>query len=202
MRCWPARADRVSGVLAWAAAAGLTAGCATEAPDTGLSITNMNTSVSGGRCTVELELDIGLTDAVLEALHNGVPIQILVESRVLEPRRWLWSRTLSDDARRFSLSYHSLSSQYLIRWPDTEEYRAYPSRMAAISVLETPDPWELELPNGEPKTELIAETRVRLDLQSLPAPLRLVAYFSPEWRIGSGWRRAKLALPGHEEGSG
>jgi hypothetical protein len=29
--------------------------------------------------------------------------------------------------------------------------------------------------------------RARLDLESLPAPLRPLAYISPSWRMSSGW---------------
>jgi hypothetical protein len=29
--------------------------------------------------------------------------------------------------------------------------------------------------------------RARLDLDSLPAPLRPIAYISPSWRMSSGW---------------
>lgn len=193
MRCWRARTRRRTTAALWAAVLAVCAGCSTGTPDTGLSVAAMDGHLAGGRYRVTLELDIGLTEAVEEALHNGVPIRILAEVRVRDPRGWLWSRTIAEETRGYTLSYHSLSSQYLVQWPSSEEYRAYPSRQVALSVLETPEPWQLELPSPLSGGGLVAEARVRLDLQALPAPLRLVAYFSPDWRIGSGWRREKLS---------
>ena len=186
MRCWRAAGKGL-------ALAACLAGCARGTAEPGLSITGMDGSLAGNQYSLDLELEIRLTPSIEEALHNGVPIRFLVETRVVEARPWLWSRTVVEASRGYTLSHHSLSEQYLIRSPGSEEYRAYPSRQAALSVLESPDPWRVELPSADSDGPRTAEARVRLDLQALPAPLRLVAFFSPDWRISSGWHREKLS---------
>lgn len=185
MRCWRA-------ISLWVVA-GLAAGCGEGAPDAGLRVTDMNATPMGDGYRVTLSLDVVLTDAVLEALHNGVPVTLLVETRLRQPRRWLWTRTVADESRRYVLSYQSLSNQYLVRWPGNTGYRAYPSRHAALSALESPEAWRLE-PEHEASGDdaLVAEARARLDLQALPTPLSLMAFFSGDWRLGSGWQREKL----------
>lgn len=172
---------------------GLATGCGADAPDTGLRVTDMRAGLAGNEYSVTVSLDIELTEAVLEALHNGVPITVQVENRLRQPRRWLWARTLASESRRYTLTYQSLSAQYVILWPDDAGYRAYPSRHVAFAALESPETWRTELPDEVPAgATLVSETRARLDLQELPAPLRLMAYFSSDWRIGSGWHREKL----------
>lgn len=198
MRCWPARTSRLPATLVCVAALGLGAGCSSGAPGTGLAIEEARWSVGDGAVNLALELEIGLTAAVAEALHNGVPITVLIETRVLEPRRWFWDRTLIEDERRYTLSHQSLSDQYLVRAPGSETFRAYPSREIALSVMETPDDWRGALPEGTEAGDLRARVRARLELQSLPAPLRLTAYFSPDWRIGSGWHSERLDAAGAE----
>lgn len=171
----------------------LAAGCAGDAPDAGLRVADLCSSRVVDSYRVAVSLDIQLTDAVLEALHNGVPVTLLVETRLRQQRPWLWPRTLASKSRRYTLSYQSLSAQYVVRWPEDAGYRAYPSRHAAFSALESPEPWYLDAADEPPSgTTLFVETRARLDLQELPAPLRLMAYFSADWRIGSGWQREKL----------
>lgn len=186
MRCWQA--------ISLAVIVGLASGCGDTAADGGLRITDMRAGQAVDGYRVTLSLDIALTEPVLEALHNGVPITLLVETRLRQPRRWLWARTVATDSRRYVLSYQSLSTQYLIRWPGNTGHRAYPSRHAALSALESPEPWQLPEPD-EPAADgpPVAEARVRLDLQALPAPLSLMAFFSGDWRIGSGWHREKLS---------
>jgi hypothetical protein len=185
MRCWRA-------ISLWVIA-GLTAGCGGGAPDAGLRVTGLEAVPAGDGYRVTVSLDIMLTDAVLEALHNGVPVTLLVETRLRQPREWLWARTVASDSRRYILTYQSLSTQYLVEWPGDTGHRAYPSRHAAFSALESPEAWRLE-PDHDPGDgdALLAEARARLDLQALPAPLSLVAFFSGDWRIGSGWHREKL----------
>lgn len=185
MRCWRA--------ISLCFIGGLVAGCGGNATEAGLRVTDMRASPGSDGYHVAVSLDVRLTDAVLEALHNGVPITLLVEARLRQPRRWLWPRTLASESRSYTLSYQSLSAQYVVRWPGDTGYRAYPSRHAAFSALESPEPWFLEASDEpEPDGTRFVEARTRLDLQELPAPLRLMAYFSTGWRIGSGWHREKL----------
>lgn len=193
MRCWRAAGRAL-------ALAACLAGCARGTAEPGLSITAMDGTLAGDQFSLALEFEIRLTPSIEEALQNGVPIRFLVETRVVEERPWLWSKTLVEDSRGYTLSHHSLSEQYLIRWPGSETYRAYPSRQAALSVLETPEPWQVKLPSSPGDAGRFAEARLRLDLQALPAPLRLVAYISPDWRVGTGWQREKLPASDDADG--
>lgn len=189
MRSWRGTHRAAAACLA----AALTGGCAGDAPEAGLLITHAKPSLVGERYRISVSLDIRLSPGILEALHNGVPITLLLETRLRQPRDWLWPRTLVDGERRYTLSYQSLSAQYVIRWPGDAGYRAYPSRLAALAALESPASWAVGSLDGQTAGPgVFSESRVRIDLQALPAPLRLVAYFSADWRIGSGWHREKL----------
>lgn len=188
MRFWPRRAE-----AAWLLAAVLAAGCRPDGGEPGLRVTELQVFRGQDSVMLQPELDLQLSPAVLDALHNGVPVVLVLEARLERQRAWLWPRTVPGGARRYILTYHSLGDQYLMRDEDDETPRAFPSRDAVLATLESPEPWSLVLPADAPEdTAWRAALRVRLDLEALPAPLRLAALFSPGWRIGSGWHRETL----------
>jgi len=46
----------------------------------------------------------------------------------------------------------------------------------------------------EPNEQYSGRLRVRLDIDALPAPLKLLAYFSPAWHQSSDWFIWKLTM--------
>jgi len=171
----------------------LLAGCAGGRDGGGLRVRDLGLSEIDGRVVLRPGLALSLTKPIEQALDNGVAVTILMEARVTRGRDWFWPATEVEKERRYTLLYHSLSEQYLVR-QGGQTPRAFPSRLAALAALSNPDPWPLA------KTGALAgdghfrvALRVSVDLQSLPAPLRLMAYFSPAWHVGSGWQSENLA---------
>lgn len=170
----------------------LLVGCAGGHDAAGLRVRELGLSESGGRLVIEPRLALSLTAPIERALDNGVAVTLLMEARVTRARAWLWPATEVEKTRRYTLLYHSLSEQYLVR-EGKQTPRAFPSRLAALSALSEPGPWPLaETAALAGDGRYRAALRVSVDLQSLPAPLRLMAYFSPAWHVGSKWQSEEL----------
>lgn len=171
----------------------LLAGCRGGDGVAGLRVESLALKRAVDAVVLNPRLDLSLSAPVLEALHNGVPVALLLEARLERKRPWGWPELHGAEERRYVITYHSLSDQYLVSEGEQSSPRAFPSRAAVLVALESPEPWPLALPeDGEGDSPWRAAVRVRLDLDALPAPLRLVALFSPGWRIGSAWHRETL----------
>jgi hypothetical protein len=90
--------------------------------------------------------------------------------------------------QRYQLVYLPLTQQYQVRNLNSGALHNLPSLQVALSVLGT----IVDLPLLD--RELLADgnayqarMRVELDIEELPLPLRLLSYFTDEWRLRSEW---------------
>ena len=131
----------------------------------------------------------------IEALQSGIAIVVELDIEFTRPRRYWWDRKISNVRRRYSLQRHALSQQFVLSDLISGERRVHRSLEAAIEDL------------GRIRNLAVAKTddldvnpiydvslRMRLDIESLPAPLIPIAWVSPSWHMSSGWYRWKTNL--------
>jgi hypothetical protein len=118
----------------------------------------------------------------LEAMQKGLPLQVLFEVRRVRPRIAGFDETVARAASRRHIQYHPLSQQYLLRDLASGRRSTHLTLPLAIEALGLYE--QLDLP-PVPGTRL--EARTRLDLETLPAPMRPLAYISSDWNLDSGW---------------
>lgn len=136
------------------------------------------------------KLELGLTTKVEEALRKGIPIEVIIHIDMFRQRFLLWDPRLHDWVLRRRISYHALSRQYLVtghrRDPDAIE--SFTSLETALASMGSLDELKFPLDGGtQDQAQYYLRVRASLDVDSLPAPLRPVAYTSLSWRLNSGW---------------
>lgn len=135
-------------------------------------------------------IDYGLTRPVSEALINGLPLVIELQVQVVHSYFGVWDQPVANLTQQYQLQYHALTRQYLVRNLNSDVQRSYPTEQAALDALGDVDTLPLLdrrlLNDGVQYDGLI---RARLDIDSLPTPLRLAAYFDSDWRLASAWYR-------------
>lgn len=136
------------------------------------------------------KLDLGLTAKVQEALSKGIPIEVIINIDLFRARFLLWDPRLHGWVLRRRISYHALSRQYLVsghrRDPDAVE--SFTSLEAALTNMGSLDDLKFPLDReAQDQGQYYLRVRATLDVDSLPAPLRPVAYTSLSWRLSSGW---------------
>lgn len=125
---------------------------------------------------------------VLEALESGVPLTIRLDIEILRPREWLWDETFTTLKQRYQLQYHALTQQYLVKNLNSGIQYSFPTRQGGLEALgEIGDLPLLDKRLLDPGTPYTARLRADLEAESLPGPLRLLAYLSPQWRVQSEW---------------
>ncbi len=128
------------------------------------------------------------TPEAIEALDNGVPLVVELEIEVFEPRDLLWNVNVATLTRRHLIEYRALANHYLVTNLSTGELSNHSSLPNALAVLgRVRDFPMLDRRLLEVGVRYAARLRARLDVESLPLPLRPVAYLSDEWDMTSAW---------------
>lgn len=142
----------------------------------------------GDRHLLSAEVEYRFSEAATEALQNGVPLTLQLNLQISRERRYWWDETMVDTRWSFRLRYHSLAKLYQWVEDDGRAPRGFASlaalleEMGAVRRLEVPAAAVLV-----PGQTYQARLAVSLDIESLPLPLRPVAYLSPAWYLGSPW---------------
>ncbi|MBE9515387.1 MAG: DUF4390 domain-containing protein, partial [Proteobacteria bacterium] len=162
------------------------------------SIKHMDVNLRKDGLELSGQLDLDLSRKTEEALDKGIPLEIIFDFNIYRERSFIWDEKLNSWQLRRKILFHAISNQYLIttRLPDAEPTQeSFPSLQEALAGMGGFDSIELKLDDNNVGTDIIQNTdsplyldiRARLDIESLPTPLRPVAYTSRSWRLNSGW---------------
>ena len=138
----------------------------------------------------QLSASIGyeLSEEVLAALRNGVPITLVAEIKIIRPRRYIWDEEVAKLKQRYQLQYHVLAEQYIVLNLNSGAKTNHPTYSSAISSFTQISNFPLIDKNLlHSNRNYFVKLRARLELSSLPPPLRLNAYVSDKWRLKSEW---------------
>lgn len=154
------------------------------------------TTLSNEVYLLRARLDLQLSDVAVRALNSGVPLNLIVDINVERKRRYLpWNEFIAALAQRYRLAFDSLTRLYRVTNLNTEVSEVYPDLNAALrAIAELDDFPMLDRRVLKNRARYEASLRVRLDIEALPAPLRVVAYVSPGWHLVSPWYTWPLFL--------
>jgi hypothetical protein len=145
--------------------------------------------LSDGVYLLNARIDFRLSEAAEDALDNGVPLTFVLQLEVERNRGWWWfdANVLSRNLR-YRVRYHALSTRYLVTNVESGETRSFTSKQAALAALGTIAGLPvLEAQALQEGASYEVWLRAALDIDELPAPLKTVAYMSPQWRLVSEW---------------
>lgn len=137
-------------------------------------------------------LDMTLSARTEEALSKGIPLDVLIDLALIEHRRFLWNRVVTDRTLHRRIQYHALSGQYLVSSADidADEFARFSTSQAALVYAGTLNDLDILLPKKkdiDPRRQYLLKLRVQLDIETLPSPLRPLAYVTPAWHHNTGW---------------
>jgi hypothetical protein len=163
--------------------------------DAGFEILSGSTSIVPGAIVTQADLDLKLSDVVVEAINKGIELHIVVDIRLLRERPWIWDEVIGEWRIRFRLKYHDLSSTYILtddRNGELEPFTTIRDALDSLADLSITLPVVTEtLP--ETSRGYRASLRVDIDRESLPPPLKLITEITPAWRLGSQWNQWTVA---------
>lgn len=164
----------------------LLSACSDRKGDFGFEITGLQSRVSGLRLQVELEQEIRLSQEARVALQNGVPLHLEVRAELETANETITA------SRRFEIRYMPLSDHYQLSSDQPAYVRTFPRLRHALAELAE---IEMELPLLDVADgEYPLSARSWLEKRRLPAPMRLPAWFSPDWQHDSGWQTWAVSI--------
>lgn len=133
-------------------------------------------------------IDYRLSDSALEALDSGVALTIRLQIELSRKRRlWLDPEvaTLHQD---YSLSFQPLSDRYVVKNLNSGEQDSFATLFSALNnmgrVVDLPI---IDAALLSPDSRYEIALRAVLDQNTLPGPLRLIAFWSSGFRLESDW---------------
>ncbi len=143
-----------------------------------------------GEITLSGTLDLALSSKVEEAVAKGIPLDLEFEFRLKRERKLLWAEQLKLWKLKRQIRYHALSGQYFVNDPAAKGKKLdnFISLQQALRHMGTLNELSFDVASvTQADASYVLDVRVSLDIESLPAPLRPVAYTSLDWRLNSGW---------------
>ena len=153
----------------------------------GINIKHVNGTMIENNYIVNAVTNFHFSDEAKKALTHGVPLQFDTSIKVKKHRLWLWDKTISAALLRYKLQYHPLSGYYIVtnlRGGGRQQFRNLDNATAYLGKLKN---YPLITRNvfGFDAGKYYGLINVKLDIQSLPTPLRPLAYLSTQWRLSS-----------------
>ncbi|MBI3562419.1 MAG: DUF4390 domain-containing protein [Gammaproteobacteria bacterium] len=154
----------------------------------GFTIRSVDTRLADKVYQLNAEINYQLSGRVIEALQNGVPIVIMLDIKVEKHRSWWLNKTVAELKQGYMLLYHALSAKYILNNLNSGVQQDFSHIEDAIDNLEHVDNLPIiDAKLVDAKAHYAVKIRTYLDLDSLPAPVRPLAYLSPNWRLESDW---------------
>ncbi len=167
-------------------------GLAAKPATADLDITLVHSEILDNSVLFTAVFDTGLNDKVIEAIEKGIPVEIVVDVMLEEHRRILWDANLMEWELRRRIQYHALPKQYMIHGFGIAAQGFDDLRAALKSMGELRDIKLAVQEKIKRNRDYRLYMRARLDIESLPPPLRPVAYTSSAWRLNSGWKKWRV----------
>jgi len=153
----------------------------------GFTIEEAHATFNQTALSVDAQFDLQLSEAVTDALHNGVSLQLITTLDLFTRRPYIWDPRIARWAFTQQIRYHSLTNRYILTSPQQKESRSYSSLDDLFSDIESfsfqSDILGDTLP--ESKSGYKLQLRIALDNTVLPTPLRVMTYISPAWKLRS-----------------
>ena len=166
---------------------------APEEIEAGFDIRNARTRLVDGVYLLDADISFVFSEAALEAIDNGVPVTIVLEMQVLRQRGLIWDnlwwdKKIATMEGELRIETRPLSKTYLVRnvnSGETQVYRSLAELNAGLGKIRSFPLLDEHLIGDTGRHYL--RLRALLDIESLPSPMRPLAYVSSLWRLQSDW---------------
>lgn len=149
-------------------------------------VTELSAHPVDDRYLMDADIDYQFSEQALEALLNGVPLTLDVHVQLRRDGAWIWEEDLFDIRLRYQFRYHALAELYQVVDLQTGTEQDFVTRSAALKALgrlrDAPLVDAKTLTQGE---AYVLSVQTSLDIDSLPLPLRPLAYLTPAWSLSS-----------------
>ena len=146
-----------------------------------------------GMHMLDAQFVVQLSSGAQEALENGVPLILEFQAQLVKTHKWFWDTVDVELTQRRQVQYHALSRSYLVRDINAGTQGNYRRLEDALRAAGSIQDLVLTTTPLEAGHRYLVRIRGSLDIESLPTPVRLLAYVSSAWDMQSEWYTWPLA---------
>lgn len=129
---------------------------------------------------------LSLSNAVLDALDNGIELTLVANITVSHPRTLWFDKTIKDTPQKYHLKFHDLSQRYIVTNLQSGvkiQFRTHTSALIHIGEIQSFP--LISIDDLETDINYFCQLSYSLDINELPTPLRLKAYLFNDWHFNS-----------------
>jgi hypothetical protein len=156
------------------------------AGDSGFRIVRAELALEGGSYVLNADVDYQFSEPAIDALKNGVPLTLILSLKIKRERTYWWNETVLNERRQLRIRYHPLAKLFQLVHDNGGVPQNFASLNALLDAMGTIRGLSVmpadRLRQGE---RYRASVAVWLDIESLPLPLRPIAYVTPAWYLDS-----------------
>ena len=132
---------------------------------------------------------IRLSSRAAEALVKGIPLTVNLDIHLYKETRFWWHTQVAAWQYPHKIQYHALSNQFTLTRQSGNTIEVFPTLLETLDGIGPFRTRELIPAIAESDQPIQVRARIGLNYQSLPGPLRLMAFFFPSWQMTSEWLR-------------
>jgi len=154
----------------------------------GFAVLTAESRPVNGVVRLNVLFELAFSKQLVEALQNGVSLNLLIDIAILKERSYVWSKQVATLQQRYQISYQPLTNTYALANLNSDLEFQFPtleSLLAVITVLHDFPLLDYSLLDAEASYR--GEIRIAVDRDSFPVPLRLMSYVSSDWHLVSDW---------------
>lgn len=138
-------------------------------------------------------VDLELSGKALEALESGVVLPVKLRIVLTRVRRFWPDKEIAMLEQNYQLSYQPISQRYVVKNLNSGQQQSFATLFSALSDLgRLVDLPIIDASLLKPRANYQIALRIVLDQAILPAPLRILAFWSDGYKLQSDWYVWKL----------
>lgn len=166
-----------------------------SAQSSGIRIEHITGNIRQNMVTISTGINYVLSNETRKALEQGVELEFDVTFRVKRELRWFPDPVVTEKILAFRVEHQPLSGQYLVTELNNGKRHQFRTLASALEFIGSINEFPLVHTNMLSRQErYFAQIRAELNIQSLPPPLRPLAYLSSQWKLSSPWQNLEIML--------
>lgn len=159
----------------------------------GIHIYSFAGNIDQGTLAVNARIGFELGTETRDALEQGVALEFDVIFRVSKQRQWLWDSVVAEKILTYRVEHQPLSGHYLVTELYNGKRQQFRTLISALEYMGKIESFPLiDTDMLSHRKQYTAQVRAELNIQSLPPPLRPLAYLSSQWHLASSWQNLDI----------
>ena len=152
-----------------------------------LEVRSAYVNIDKGVFLLHARVEYPLTQAIRDALRDGITLTFDLDARVERDRRFWFNAGIVDLTLRHELTYHAVSDRYVVREVKSGDQQSFATADEALSYLGRVDAWPILVEPQLDGGNYTISVRAGVRRGALPSSLRALLFWTDEWARQSEW---------------